>query len=282
MIERGAVRAGPDTSPALPGLALAFGWVRHRRARPRPNAFAYRAFFLRVPVHALDGRAAGSWLLGVNRPGLLSFHEADHGPREAAARVDAAARSPLRAWIDGLLASAGLRADGEIWLHTFPRMLGYGFLPVSFWFCHRADGACIAVLAEVNNTFGERHSYLLAAPDGSPLPRGAELHARKCFHVSPFCPTEGGYRFRFLDAGRRTVARIDYDDADGLLLATSLSGTIAEATPGACVRALLAYPLFTAGVIARIHWQALKLWLKRVPIVRKPAPPTLAVSRGHR
>jgi DUF1365 family protein len=141
--------------------------------------------------------------LARNRFGLLAFHDRDHGDGGADAL----------AWIEALLASEGVAdADGEIWLHTYPRVLGYVFKPVSFWYCHRADGSLAAVVAEVNNTFGERHCYLLDEPG---LAWGRELRARKVFHVSPFCQVEGRYRFRFMRTAERTVARIDHDDDDG-------------------------------------------------------------------
>jgi uncharacterized protein len=166
-------------------------------------------------------------------------------------------------------------------------VLGYVFNPVSFWLCHRADGALRAIVCEVNNTFGEKHCYLLAHPDGRPLRWGEELEARKAFHVSPFCRVAGRYRFRFMLVDRprpgqdgRFVARIDYDDADGALLQTSIEGRLAPLTDAQLVRAFFAYPAFTFGVMARIHWQALKLWLKRVPFFTKPAPPDALLTRS--
>lgn len=250
---------------------IAFGEIRHRRLRPVGHAFRYRGFFLRVPAHQLDGRAAGNPLFGVNRWALLSFQERDHGVGGAALP-----------WIRGLLQEAGVDADGEIWLHAFPRVLGYAFKPVSFWFCHDRQGACRAVLAEVNNTFGERHCYLLAHEDGARLRRGEELRAVKRFHVSPFCDVSGGYRFRFLDDGRRSISRVDHDDPQGPLLQTSISGEHRPLDARACLRALLGYPLFTFAVIARIHWHALLLWLRRVPFHRKPEAPRQPVSSDFR
>jgi DUF1365 family protein len=251
---------------------LAFGDVIHTRLRPARHAFRYRAFFLRVPVHELDGTPKGSWLFGANRAALLSFREADHGDGGAAL-----------VWIRALLAQGGVQgADGEVWLHTFPRMFGYVFKPVSFWFCHDRAGHRRAIVAEVNNTFGERHFYLLSGDGTRPLRDGELLQAPKVFHVSPFCAVEGRYRFRFLDNGRRAVARVDHDDAHGPLLGTSMSGQFRAIDPRACARALIGYPWFTAGVVARIHWQALRLFLKRVPFWRKPAPPTAPFTHGSR
>ena len=264
-----AQRSAENARSPLAQWSLAFGEVRHTRLRPVRHAFRYRSFFARVPAHRLDGEPRGSWLFGVNRRALISFRESDHG--------DGGAALP---WIRRLLTDAGIDADGEIWLHAFVRVFGYAFKPVSFWFCHDRGGTLRAVVAEVNNTFGERHCYLLAEPDGRALRAGVELRAIKVFHVSPFCGVEGSYRFRFMDNPMRAVARIDYDDAHGPILATSMSGRLVPLDTAACARALLAYPGFTFGVMARIHWQALRLWLKRVHWFRKPTPPSVFTTRG--
>lgn len=251
---------------------IGFGQIRHTRLRPARNAFAYGGYFLRLPLRSLARDAGRSGWLRFNGRGLFAVNDADHGDGR-----------PLLAWIEALLAAEGVRdADGEIWLHTFPRVLGYVFNPVSFWFAHRSDGALRAIVCEVNNTFGERHCYLLARTDGSALTYGETLAARKVFHVSPFCRIEGRYRFRFMLGGAddaRWVGRIDYDDEQGPLLLTSVSGALEPLTRRALLRALLLYPAFTFGVIARIHWQALKLAAKRVPFISKPAPPALPVTR---
>lgn len=251
---------------------LCFGQVRHRRLRPAPNAFAYGTYYLRLPLRSLKEADFGCALFSRNRFNLLSFADADHGD----------GKQPLLAWIDGLLRREGVHdADGEVWLQTMPRVLGFVFNPVSFWFCHRADGALRAVLCDVRNTFGERHCYLL--DQGGVIADGAELRARKVFHVSPFCQVEGGYRFRFARAeaegGERSLAAIDYDDAHGPLLLTSLSGRAAPITARNAARAFFGYPLMTAGVVVRIHWQALRLWLRRVPFFSKPVPPPQKVTR---
>jgi DUF1365 family protein len=254
---------------------IGFGQIRHVRLRPARHAFAYAGYFVRLPLRALAARPLSSRWLAFNRRGVFSLNDRDHGDGR-----------PLLAWLDDVLVSGGVHdADGEVWLHTFPRVLGYVFNPVSFWFAHRADGQLRAVVCEVNNTFGERHCYLLAHADGRPIADGESLDAPKAFHVSPFCRVQGGYRFRFLltrpsaDAAPRWIGRIDYDDGDGPLLLTSVSGALQPLSDRALLRALIAYPAFTFGVIARIHWQALKLWLKRVPFISKPQPPELHVTR---
>jgi DUF1365 family protein len=250
---------------------IGFGQVRHTRLRPARNAFAYPTYFLMLPMRSLARQPDPA--LPRNRFGLVSFHDADHGD----------GRSDALAWIEDLLAREGIvDADGEVWLHTYPRVLGYVFKPVSFWYCHRRDGSLAAIVAEVNNTFGERHCYLLT---GAQLGWGRELQASKVFHVSPFCKVEGRYRFRFLRTPAeglhpaRTVARIDHDDAQGPLLLTSVSGVLEPVTPASLRRAFFGHPLMSVGVIARIHWQALKLWTKRVPFFTKPEPPDSLVTR---
>jgi uncharacterized protein len=260
---------------------IGFGSVRHARLRPAQHRFAYGSYFLRLPLRAMAGRALNLRWLKHNRFGLFSLHDADHGN----------GRAPL-AWIESLLDQGGIHdARGEIWLHAFPRVLGYVFNPVSFWLCHREDGALRAVVCEVNNTFGEKHCYLLAHADGRALRWGEELVATKAFHVSPFCEVSGRYRFRFMlaapdpsappdERGERFVARIDHDGADGPLLQTSIQGRLTPLTDAALMRAFFAYPAFSFGVMARIHWQALKLWLKRVPFFSKPAPPAVALTQS--
>lgn len=264
----------PEPPPVHAAPQLCFGQVRHARQRPVRHAFAYRVFFLRLPLRAMATGQALPCGLSRNRFNLLSFHDADHGD----------GKSDALAWVEQVLAREGIvDAGGEIWLQTFPRVLGYVFNPVSFWYCHRNDGSLRAVLCEVNNTFGERHCYLLE-PDGS----GGLLQVRKQFHVSPFCRVEGGYRFRFLHSRRsidttlheQVLARVDYHDADGLLINTSISGRVEPANARAVARAFFGYPLMTLMVMARIHWQALQLWLRRVPFHRKPAPPAHVLSKN--
>lgn len=255
-----AVSAAPEPRPML-----AVGEVRHLRLRPARHSFEYPTFFLMLPMRAL--RAQADPHLVRNRWGLLSFHDRDHGEGGPDAL----------AWLERLLHQEGITdADGEIWLQTYPRAFGYVFKPVSFWHCHRRDGSLAAMVAEVNNTFGERHCYLLSRPG---LAYGQELTASKVFHVSPFCHVTGRYRFRFMRTRDRIVARVDHDDDAGPLLATSLSGHLRVLTRGAVLATCLRMPMMTLGVIARIHWHALRLWLKRVPFVSKPEAPQRFVTR---
>ena len=260
-----------DGAPVAPAALIGFGEVRHTRLRPAHNAFVYPTYFLMLPMRALRDNGGGA--LALNRWGALSFHDRDHGDGRMPAQGGALA------WLDELLATHRIHdAVGEVWLHCYPRVFGYTFKPVSFWYCHTAEGRLRAIVVEVNNTFGERHCYLLDHPV-----YGMELKAAKAFHVSPFCRIEGGYRFRFfVDEGRsRTVARIDHDDDAGPLLQTSVSGDLVAFDAFSARRALWRYPAMTFGLIARIHWQAAKLWLRRVPFVAKPVPPDRFVSHDQ-
>jgi len=260
---------GSPMSPAVP--LIGFGEVRHHRLRPAPHAFVYPTYFLMLPMRAMQHPDAARSALAVNRRAALSYFDCDHGDGRGPQQGGALA------WLDALLATHGIAdADGEIWLHCYPRVLGYAFKPVSFWYCHSPSGALRAIVVEVNNTFGERHCYLLERPV-----YGMELRAAKVFHVSPFCEVEGDYRFRFFidEPRQRTLVRVDHDDATGPLLHTSVSGAMEPVSRASLRRALWRYPAMSFGVIARIHWQAARLWAKRVPFLRKPTAPTHFVTR---
>ena len=248
---------------------ILFGRVFHCRRRPVRHAFAYPVFFLRVPLSGWASASRG--ILSIDRANLLSLRARDHGPRDG---------SPLEPWVRRHLERVGIHgADGEIVLQAFPRVLGYVFNPIAIFYCHDRAGRLRAVLCEVANTFGERHNYALAHADGRPIGPQDWLRSEKVFHVSPFCDVQGHYRFRFSGDGEQQFVHIDYYDADGKLLVTAMDGRGEPVTARALWRALLGQPFLTLGVIARIHWQALGLWLKRVPFFRKPAPPLTETTR---
>ena len=250
---------------------LGEGEVRHTRLRPVRHAFAYPTWFLMLPLRSLNPEGP----LAINRRALVSFHDVDHGDGRGPEQGGALA------WLLEMLAEQGIDdVDGEVWLHCYPRVLGYVFKPVSFWYVHGRDGRLRAVVAEVNNTFGERHCYLLDHPQ-----EGCAMTARKVFHVSPFCEVSGSYQFRFLRTWRspaqpdRTVVRIDLHDEQGPLIQTSISGRLQAVTTSNLRRIIWRHPLLTLGVMVRIHWHALQLWRKRVRFFHKPTPPADFVTR---
>lgn len=251
---------------------LCIGRVFHMRTRPFEHRFTYRVFFLRVPLSRLNN--LGNCWLSKDRFNLMSFMTRDYGPRDG---------TSLTEWIQTLLRQEGITcANGEVVLQTFPRLLGYVFNPISVWYCFDHAGQLRAAVCEVNNTFGERHNYLVAHADQRPIRAGDWLMAQKVFHVSPFCEVKGHYRFRFEQLAGRAFAQIDYFDgateADKLIV-TTVTGVPETLTAASALRAFLGHPLMTFGVIFRIHWQATKLWLKRLPFFSKPHPPLHETTR---
>ena len=252
---------------------LATGSVMHVRfatqQSPTAHRFVYPLFFVALPLSSLPD-VSNRWF-GIERARPLSLRFRDHGARDG---------SPLEPWIRRLLAAEGLTAaDGEVVLQTFPRLFGHVFNPVSFWFCHDKSGALRAVLAEVRNTFGDHHNYLLAHGDQGPITAADTLTARKIFHVSPFFPVAGEYRFRFdVSPGRRRI-RLDYWLDGERVLATALEGTPQTLNAASARRALARQPLLTLAVVWRIHWQAVRLWWKRAVFHSRPQPPLQETTR---
>lgn len=209
-------------------------------------------------------------LMGHNSFGLIAFHDTDHGgPRGAGAGAS---------WAWSQFAAAGIaRRPGLVLaLLAQPRFLGYWFNPVSFWMLIEAD-ALLAVIAEVNNTFGQRHSYLLALPDLAPITPRASLTARKVFHVSPFQDVAGGYHFRFALHPERIAIRIVHEDGKGGI-DTAMSGPLATLTNRAVLAAVFRRPGGALRVMMQIYWHALRLKLKGAAYRRRPDPPDQEIS----
>ncbi|MDQ8027360.1 MAG: DUF1365 domain-containing protein [Brevundimonas sp.] len=235
------------------------GEVLHRRVRPREHAFRYRLFWILLDLDRLDDAARHTRLFSISRFNLLSFHPRDHGDGSATALREQALRK---------LEAAGIRGvDGPIRLLTLPRMLGFVFNPISVMYAHRADGALAGVIYEVTSTFGERRSYVLRADGGELFRHGCD----KTLHVSPFMRMDMTYAFK----GRTPVEvmhlSIDGHDPDGLLIATAMQGERRPLTDREILKAVLALPFETLKVVAAIHWEALRLWLKGVPLAPDPA-----------
>ncbi len=248
---------------------IGFGQVRHTRLHPKKNAFTYSTFFLLLPMRQL--RRQGSESLPLNKWGAVSFYDADHGDGRSVEQGGALG------WIEELLLQEGVfNADGEIWLSCYPRIWGHTFKPVSFWYCHSKDGRLSAIVVEVNNTFGERHCYLLEHPR-----QGITMAVKKLFHVSPFFPVQGSYQFRFIWRPdlNRTIACIDLIYNGLTQLKTSLSGNLQPLTSRSLRFATWRYPLMTLFVVFRIHLQAIYLYFKKIPFFKKPPAPSTFISR---
>ncbi|RZJ33358.1 MAG: DUF1365 domain-containing protein [Brevundimonas sp.] len=247
-----------------PAGSLYRGTVMHRRMRPRVHAFRYRLFWVLLDIDRLAEAEASTRLFSVGRFNLLSFQPRDHGDKST---------TDLRTQVMLQLETAGITGvDGPVRLLTMPRMLGFVFNPISVWYAHRADGRLAAVIYEVSSTFGERRSYVLPVEGEGRFDQGCD----KALHVSPFMRMDMRYHFKGRDPDERLTLAIDGHDPEGLLIATAMSGERRPLTDRDILKAVLAVPFETLKVVAAIHWEALRLWLKRVPLA--PDPKTLNAS----
>jgi DUF1365 family protein len=225
------------------------GRVMHHRLKPSLR-FTSRTASLLLDLDALPETAARLRLLSHNRFNLFGFDDRDHGPRDG---------SPLRPWIDGLLAAQGLPRPARVRLLCYPRVLGYVFNPLSVYFCDDESGELCAIVHEVKNTFGEQHAYVLPATARNGVVR---QDCAKRLYVSPFLPLQGGYRFVIRPPAERVSIVIRQSGPEGLQLIASLIGAHAPLTDSELAKVFLRFPLMTLKVIASIHWQALRLWLR--------------------
>ena len=253
------------------------GEVRHTRFAPTHHSFKVPAFCLRLHMTDALQTIHSKWF-GINKPAVFSVNLKDYGTQGHSGQL-----TDLIQQIKHLIAESGLAVpNGDVYLHTFPRILGYVFNPVSFWYLHQADASLSVVVCEVNNTFGERHFYVLTGSTPGHIAQGEELQAKKEFHVSPFFEVQGNYRFRFFTTPTRTVSRIDLDNHLGHALSTSISGERMVATDAIWKKLLWSYRWFTIGVIVKIHWQALQLFIKGVRFFSKPTPPShISTASSH-
>lgn len=236
---------------------LLTGHVMHGRLLPRKNHFRYGIYYIAFPLSRIDELP-----IAHNKPGLMSFYDKDHAD---------GAQNGLRAWAQSILHSYNISLDGEITLICMPRVAGYVFNPVSFWLCHDQDSNLKAVLCEVHNTFGEKHTYLCAHDDGRIITASDTLKAKKLFHVSPFLEREGSYEFRFESTPIEFKVWIDYFDSyNRKQLGTSLTGSYRDMTRASCRRVFFDYPLVTLKAILLIHYQAMKLVFNKIRYVPKP------------
>jgi DUF1365 family protein len=249
---------------AEPAAALYRGRVMHARLHPFQHRFDYAVWSLLLDIDRIDDALAAAPLLKRNRFGLASFHDRDHGPRDG---------SPLRPHVDRLLARAGLKRPARVRLLCHPRVLGYAFNPLAVYFCEDEGGALCGLVYEVRNTFGEHHSYVCPVAPGEASAAGVRQARDKLFFVSPFLDLDLGYRFRVAAPDERLRLRILVERAGAPVLATAYSAEREELTDAALARACLAVPLLGLKIMAAIHWEALRVWLKGARLVARPAPP---------
>lgn len=254
----------------MSGIDHVAGQTWHGRRGPVAHGFRYSVDYLLI--EDMEAQPAGPRLFSWNRFNLAGLREADHGGAPRAGRG--------AAWVREVLAAEGIVLPGlRIDLLTQPRILGHVFNPVSFWLLRDAAGLLRVVIAEVSNTFGDRHSYLVAHPDLAPIGPGDRLAARKVFHVSPFQEIAGAYAFRFDIDARRVGVWIDYTTPGGAGIFATLTGHRRKLTNAGIISACIRRPLGSRRVLALIHWQALKLWWKGARYRRRPEPPAKEVTR---
>jgi len=275
------VKAGgatPHIQPPTPHVGSADAvlyavTVMHRRHVAPLYRFLYRIFYLLLDIDRLDAIAKRLRFFSHNRFNLLSFYDADHGDGS----------KPLRAWAESLCSAHGIElAGGRIRLLAQPRMFGLTFNPISIWYCEHADGHLRAVIAEVRNTFGEKHSYVLGpqslaspASAGSVLPYEAELVKDKCFHVSPLFDLVGRYHFRFGEPGARLRVLIHEQRENAPLMDATMAGPAERFDDRQILWQVAKMPVQAVKVLLGIHWQALKIWLRGAKFHPKPQPPTV-------
>jgi uncharacterized protein len=243
------------------------GSVMHRRVRPRVHRLRYRVFWMLLDLNEIECLPRHLRLFSHNRFNAVSFFDRDHG--------DGSDR-PLRTQIEEHLKSVSIESGGPIQLLCMPRIFGYGFNPLSVYFCYQTDGALAAILYEVHNTFRQRHWYLIRADRvAGPV---VDQRCNKLFYVSPFMDMDMSYTFRVALPDERIALAIRAADKDGLLLVAALSGNRRPLTDGALLRLLAVYPLLTLKVMGAIHWHALRLLLKGMRLRARPNPPDMPVT----
>lgn len=239
------------------------GSVHHTRRRPKHHHLHYRVFSLFIDLDELHAINSESTLLHINRPGLFSFWERDHGAGD---------KNGLKDWVLDHLSQSGFDTDFiSVRLLCYPRILGYAFNPLSVYYCYDRDGHLIATLHEVNNTFGEKHTYILGASMGAPG-AGYQQTAQKNLAVSPFTKMDVNYQFKMSMPNESIHLHIGLHDDEGQVMSASFAGIQHGVSDGELLLAFIQYPLMTLKVTVGIHFEALRLWLKGVPLIaRTPA-----------
>jgi DUF1365 family protein len=273
-MRRGAAQTEtPDDAAAAASLYV--GEVMHARLKPMGHRFSYRVMSLLIDLDRLEAADRQSPLFGVNRAALYSFREADHGNRDG---------SPLRAYAQACAAERGIDlSGGRVLLLCYPRLLGYTFNPLSVYFCYRAGGELALIIYEVRNTFGEIHPYVLPVQPAEVSAAGVRQSQDKLFDVSPFIEMAMRYHFRVVQPREHVKLRILATDRSGPLLAATFNGCRRALNNVELLRAFFGLPLVTLKIVAAIHWEALRLWVKGarlVPRQNAAIDPRLAAAKS--
>lgn len=238
------------------------GRVFHKRFKPKVHSLAYKVCSFLIDLDELDQLDQSLKFFSHNRFNLISFWDKDHGRGDG---------QPLRPYVENILAQGGLDLKGgAIRLLCYPRLFGYVFNPLSVYYCYDIDDNLKAIIYEVSNTFGERHSYVIEATDGGEL---IQQRCQKGFYVSPFMEMECEYAFKMVPPKDKISIDITQSDAEGVLLKANFTGTELAISNASLLRILGRYPLMTLKVIVGIHWEALKLWRKGMKLVKRPPAP---------
>jgi len=241
-----------------PTSSLYLGKVMHHRLEPVRHRFVYRVFSLLLDLDRLSELDRRLRLFSVNRANLVSFLERDHGARDG---------TPLRPWVDDRLREHGLDpAGGRVLLLCFPRLLGYVFNPLSIYYCYDRSGGLAALLYEVKNRCGEQHAYVLPVAPAEGAGARVRQSCAKRFYVSPFIAMAARYRFRLAPPGERLSVVIQEEVEHRAGFVATLTAQRRPLTDQALLLAVLRLPLMTIKVIAAIHYEALRLWLKGAPL----------------
>ena len=257
MLQPGA----PERTATSSAAALYLGRVMHTRMRPVHHRFAYRVMNLLIDLDRLDEADRQSRLFGVNRASVFSFHESDHGKRDGASLGNHVRRLAEQRDID--------LSGGRILLLCYPRVFGYVFNPLSIYFCYGSHGNLALLIYEVRNTFGEIHSYVLPVEDAAAGGAIRQCQAKE-FYVSPFMEMQTKYRFSIAPPDQQVKVRIVQSDEHGAIFTAAFSGQRRPLTGRSLLATLVTLPLLTFKVVAAIHWEAIRLWLKNVPYVPRP------------
>ena len=232
------------------------GKVIHRRFKPKEHYFKYSVFSLLIDLDELEDIQKEISIFSYNKFNIISFFDKDHGERDS---------SSLKNWVYSNIKTLGIEEEVKIKLLCYPRIFGYVFNPLSIFFVYDKNSKLIAILYEVKNTFGEQHTYVFKTNDETVI----QNSCKKQFYVSPFIEMNCDYSFKILKPEEQLSVVINQSDEEGKLLFASQDGTAQEFNNKNLIISFLSHPLMSFKVIAAIHYEAFKLWIKRIKLVTK-------------